>query len=286
MAMMSQEAPQPVAGSLELADAGEVVLSQAAVLATGISSNNFAGVIGQMGDVTLRTSRGEKQSFRLRVQGISKDRSPTIQVSVNDRIAMKSWWFNSTNILETEGYDSATIRLADVSKAKALSAQLRRDGYQVQSVEAFMDAANRVVTVITVMFTLIASIALLVAAIGIANTMVMAVYERTREIGIFKAMGASNGEIRQMFMVEAGFIGMIGGVFGLLFGWFVGLVLNPAILAYAHFRDIPMHGRFFMVSLPLVVGVIVFAAFIGVFAGMLPAHRAARLNPLDALRHE
>ncbi len=284
--MFFQEPPQPVAGSLELSEAGGIVLSRGAVLAAGISSNRFASVIGQVAEAVLRTPRGETQSFRLRVQGISQERAAAIQVSVNDRITMKGWWFNSTNTLESEGYDSVTIRTADVSGANTLSTQLRREGFQVQSVEALLEAANRVVTVITLMFTLVASIALLVAAIGIANTMVMAVYERTREIGILKAMGASNGEIRRMFMVEAGFIGMIGGALGLLFGWLLGLGLNQAILAYGRYRDMPMHGEFFVVSLPLVAGVILFAALIGLIAGMLPAHRAAKLNPLDALRHE
>ena len=199
---------------------------------------------------------------------------------------MKNWWFNSTNILARDGYDSVTIRAADVSRATALSTQLRHDGFQVQSLEIFMTAANRIVTVVTVMFTLIGGIALLVAAIGIANTMVMAIYERTREIGVLKAMGASSREIRRMFMLEAGFIGLIGGVIGLLLGWLLGLGLNQAIQIYMRYQELPTHGPFFVVSVPLAAGAIVFAALIGLVAGLLPAHRAANLDPLEALRHE
>jgi len=156
----------------------------------------------------------------------------------------------------------------------------------VQSLEIVVAVANRIVTAITVMFTLIGSIALLVATIGIANTMVMAIYERTREIGILKAMGASRGEIRQMFMMEAGFIGLIGGVIGLLLGWLVGLGLNQVIPIYLRYRELPVRGNFFAVSLTLALGVIVFATFIGLVAGLLPAQRAAKLDPLQALRHE
>ena len=284
--MMFQELPQAVAGSLELSETGGIILSQGAVRAAGISSNDFARVIGQTVETVLRTSRGETQSYHLRVQGISPDRSPTIQVSLADRVAMKNWWFNATNILEREGYDSVTIRAVDVSRANTLSAQLRRDGFQVQSVEVFVTVANRIVTIVTLMFTLIGSIALLVATIGIANTMVMAIYERTREIGILKAMGASRREIRQMFMLEAGFIGMIGGVFGLLIGWLLGLGLNQAIEIISRYREHPVHGQFFLVTPLLAVGAITFATLIGLVAGLLPAQRAAKLDPLAALRHE
>lgn len=278
--------PQAVAGSLELAERGEVILSQGAVRATGIASNDFARVIGQNAEAILRSPRGETQSFKLRIRGISPDYSPAIQVSVADRIAMKSWWFNATNILERDGYDSVTIRAADVSKANTLSKQLRQDGFEVQSVEIIMTVANRIFTIITMMFTMIGGIALLVATIGIANTMVMAVYERTREIGILKAMGASSSEIRRLFMMEAGFIGMIGGVAGLLLGWLLGLGLNQAIAIYARWRELPLHGKFFLVTPWLVLAAILFATFIGLVAGVLPAHRAARLDPLEALRHE
>ncbi len=284
--MLFQEPPEPVAGSLELPESGGIILSQGTVEALGIASNSFAGFIGQTVEAVLRTSRGETQSFPLRVRGITQERARDIQVSLTDRIAMKGWWFNSSNTLETEGYNLVTIRSTDVTRATALTAQLKNDGFQVQSLEFVVKVANQIVTVITVMFTLVGSIALLVATIGIANTMVMAIYERTREIGILKAMGASRGEIRQMFMMEAGCIGLIGGLVGLFLGWLVGLGLNQAIQVYLKFRDLPMRGSFFVVTLTLALGVIVFATLIGLVAGLLPAQRAAKLDPLQALRHE
>jgi putative ABC transport system permease protein len=285
-AFFFQELPKPIAGSLDLPEQGGIILSQGAVRAAGVSSNEFAGVIGQKVEAVLRTPRGETQSFHLQVIGISQERTPTVQASLNDRIAMKNWWFNSTNIVERDGYDSVIIRAADVSRANDLSVQLRKQGFQVQSMELFVTAANRILTVITTMFTMIGGIALLVATIGIANTMVMAIYERTREIGILKAMGASRGEVRQMFMLEAGFIGMIGGVFGLLVGWLMGIGLNQMIEIFSRLREQPMHGKFFLVTPWLALGVIAFATFIGLLAGLLPAQRAASLDPLQALRHE
>jgi putative ABC transport system permease protein len=281
-----QELPAPVAGSLELPESGGIVLSQGAVQAFGFSTNDFVGIIGQNVAAILRTSRGETQNYALRVQGISQERSRDIQVSIADRIAMKNWWFNITNALEREGYDSVTIRSTDVTHAIALTAQVRQEGFQVQSLDIIVQIANRIVTAITVMFTLIGGIALLVATIGIANTMVMAIYERTREIGILKAMGASRSEIRQMFMMEAGLIGLIGGVIGLLLGWLAGLGLNQIIPIYLRYRELPVRGDFFVVTPTLALGVVLFATFIGLVAGLLPAQRAAKLDPLQALRHE
>jgi ABC-type antimicrobial peptide transport system permease subunit len=281
---MFQETPSPLAGSLELPATNGII--RGAVESAGVASNAFARVVGQNVAVVLRTSRGETHSFHLQVRGISSENSPLIQVSITDCLAMKSWWFNSTNVLATEGYDTVTIRTEDVARANSLSADLRHDGFQVQSLEVFMTVANRVVTVITMMFLLIGGIALLVATIGIANTMVMAIYERTREIGILKAMGASQGEIRQMFMFEAGLLGLIGGLIGLVAGWLLGIILNQGIELYSRWREVPLHGNYFLVTPTLALGVILFATFIGLLAGLLPAQRAARLDPLTALRHE
>jgi putative ABC transport system permease protein len=89
-----------------------------------------------------------------------------------------------------------------------------------------------------------------------------------------------------MFMLEAGFIGLIGGGVGLLIGWLLGLGLNLVIPVYLRYRELPVRGDFFVVTLTLAVGVVIFATFIGLVAGLLPAQRAAQLDPLEALRHE
>jgi len=278
--------PEPLAGTLEVPEQGAVILSQRIAKAFGVGTNELASLLGQPVAAVLRAPRGETQAFAFRVQGVSSDRGSTIQVSVADCLAMKSWWFNTNNLLESEGYDSVTIRATDVSEAKTLMPRFRGEGFQVESLEIFMEIANRIVVAITIMLAMIGSVALLVASIGIANTMVMAVYERTREIGVLKALGASSGDIQRLFMIEAGFIGLAGGVMGLLVGWGLGAVLNQGIVWYLQHRDLPMRDAFFVVTPLLALGVSVFAAFIGVVAGLLPAHRAATLDPLAALRHE
>lgn len=283
---MMAGSPVALAGSLDLPEQGGMVISQGTARALDIASNEWASVVGNPIEAVLRTPRGETRSFTLHITGISSERSSTIQASAEECLAMKSWWFNSTNLLQQQGYDSVEIRATDVAQAKALIPRLMKEGFQVQSLDMFMEIANRIVIAITVFLVLIASVALLVASIGIANTMVMAVYERTREIGILKALGASRTDIRRLFMIEAGFIGLVGGVVGLLVGWGIGIVLNQGIVWYMQYRDLPIRDAFFVITPFLALGVTLFAAGIGVVAGLLPAHRAATLDPLTALRHE
>jgi len=116
--------------------------------------------------------------------------------------------------------------------------------------------------------------------------MIMAIYERTREIGILKALGSTNGEILRMFMIEAGLIGLLGGIVGVILGWGLGIILNAVIRNYFKSQQVPIDAPFFVVTPELVLAALVFATFVGVVAGLYPAFRAARLNPLAALRHE
>jgi ABC-type antimicrobial peptide transport system permease subunit len=116
--------------------------------------------------------------------------------------------------------------------------------------------------------------------------MMMAIYERTREIGVLKALGASTAEIRRLFTVEAGLIGFIGGVFGLIFGSLLGKVVDWIGHRYLINEGITGVGPLSVVPWWLALGAVAFAAVIGILAGLYPAARAARLDPVTALRHE
>ncbi len=139
---------------------------------------------------------------------------------------------------------------------------------------------------IKIMLSSVGGLALLVASLGIVNTMIMSIYERTREIGTLKAIGASRGDIRLMFMIEAGLIGFIGGIVGLAGGWGLGKVLNRAIAWYIEQEKLPIRGNFFVVTPQLALAALGFAALVGILAGLYPANRASKLDPLLALRHE
>lgn len=281
------EPPEALAGTLELPQkSGSIVLTRGVLKRLGVAQAQAATLVGQEVEVLLEAPRGEKQTYRFRVIGVSSQGSADIQIATPDRLAMKIWWLDEPNVLKTEGYDSVTLRAADVSAAKILVGRLRQEKFQVQSIDAILNVADRIFSVVKAMLAMVSGVALLVACIGIVNTMIMSIYERTREIGTLKALGASRGDIRVMFMLEAGLIGFMGGVVGLVFSWLLGLGLNRLAVWFSHYRGLPLPERLFIITPSLALAALLLALVIGVLAGLYPANRAAHLDPLAALRHE
>ena len=234
--MLFQEPPEPVAGSLELPESGGIILKSGDGRSLGHCDNSFAGFIGQTVEAVLRRAATRIFPACARHNSGTRARHPGFPT---DRIAMQRWWFNSSNTLKPSGYNLVTIRSTDVTRATALTAQLKNDGF-LRNRWNSAKVANQIVTV-TVMFTLVGSIALLVA-IGIANTMVMAIYERTwrNRHSQGHARVAKSG--RCSGVMEAYCIGFIWGLAYLFFGWLVGLGLNQAIQALFEISR-PAHAR-------------------------------------------
>lgn len=180
-------------------------------------------------------------------------------------------------------YLSAELFLTNPRLAEDVARRLRNSGYNTLSTVEIIKQINVVFLIIEGLLACIGAIGLVVSLFGIANTMAMAVLERTREIGIMKALGARNGDVGRLFLAEAAVIGAFGGGIGLAGGALVGKVLN----ALAHpLLELPAQVSLFYVSLWLAAGSVLFSILISVLAGWLPARRAARMLPVAALRYE
>jgi putative ABC transport system permease protein len=142
-----------------------------------------------------------------------------------------------------------------------------------------------VFAVFDLLLGLFGSLALAVASLGIVNTLVMAILERRREIGVLKALGAADRDVRRLFFAEAGAMGLLGGIFGVALGWLIGRALTFGANIYLHRQDLPSVE---LSSVPwwMVAGAIAFSIGVSLAAGIFPASRAARLNPVEALRYE
>ena len=175
------------------------------------------------------------------------------------------------------------VRLADPRSAQAVANRLRNLGYEPLTAVELLKQINIIFLVLEGFMACIGAIGLVVSLFGIANTMAMAVLERTREIGIMKALGARNGDIGRLFLAEAAAIGALGGVVGLAAGVGIGKLMNwiahPAL-------DLPANVSLFHVSFWLAAGSVLFAVLVSVVAGWLPSRRAARMEPVAAVRYE
>ena len=180
-------------------------------------------------------------------------------------------------------YLSAELRLADPRASEDVARRLRNLGYSSMSARDLLKTINIVFLILEGFMACIGAIGLVVSLFGIANTMAMAVLERTREIGIMKALGARNGEIGRLFLAEAAAIGAMGGLIGLAGGALIGKMLN----GIAHVAiELPANVSLFHVSFLLAAGSVGFSVMVSVVAGWIPARRAARMEPVTAVRYE
>jgi ABC-type lipoprotein release transport system permease subunit len=187
---------------------------------------------------------------------------------------------------QSEGYGSAVVRVSDPVALTEVRKRIQEMGFGSFSIVDQLDQIRTVFLIIDSVLGLLGGISLLVASFGIANTMIMSILERTREIGIMKAIGAEDREIKLIFFFEAAVIGLTGGIIGCLAAWGIDALANR--LAYRFILK-PQNASFIdFFSLPpwLWLGAILFALGVSILAALYPASRAARIDPVRALRHD
>jgi putative ABC transport system permease protein len=185
----------------------------------------------------------------------------------------------------TSKYGSVHIRVKEHHHLKAVKFRLEEMGFQVFSVGDKLDDIENIFLMLDSIFAAVGVIALLVSVLGIVNTLIMAIYERRKEIGIMKSLGATQWQIKLIFYVEAALIGLLGGVCGVV----GGKLASQAASSFANTQIGKIIGcnlEFFDFSWTLALVAVLFSVVISVAASIYPANRAAGIDPLDALRRE
>jgi putative ABC transport system permease protein len=199
-----------------------------------------------------------------------------------------------TDPKERNQFSSITVKIADQNLADKVTADInqklmmsrhvnpRTKDFTVIPFALIQQQIGSITLAITIFLGSIAAVSLLVGAVGIANTMFMSVMERTRQIGLLKALGATDNEVMKLFLIESGLFGVVGGVIGIT----VGILISVLISAIGLQMIGPGGNMTTVISPSLIIFALAFSIIMGVLSGVMPARNAAKMNPVDALRFE
>ena len=182
-------------------------------------------------------------------------------------------------------YMTLTVRVKDPGKVAEVQDAIKKMGFRTFSILDATKSLRRFFTVLDLFLGIFGSLALAVATLAIINTLVMAVLERRREIGVMKAIGASDSDVKRLFFAEAGAMGFFGGVLGIALGFAIGKAINFGTSIYMHRHQLPSEAVWILP--PWLIGAaIAFSIVVSLLAGLYPASRAARLDPVQTLKYE
>ncbi len=231
---------------------------------------------------------GTPREYKMTVVGVFDERNTSqtsVRIALDDAIvaAAENRGLAPEDMRRMTGYSGVSLETEDSKFVGEVVTSVQEQGFSAFSLKQVIEQIDQGFGVFRGILAGIGGVALLVAAIGIANTMVMAVLERTREIGIMKAVGAAPRDIRRLFLAEAGLVGLIGGAVGLALGLAGGRIIDQVIRQLNPQTNPP---SIFAVDLVLALGAVGLALAVSLVAGFLPSRRAMRMSALSALRYE
>ena len=183
------------------------------------------------------------------------------------------------------GYSMVSIKVSSTKYIEPVKAQMEDWGLKTFALIDQLEEMKTAFIFMDMFLFAVGMIAIVVASLGIINTMVMSILERYKEIGIMKAVGASDRDVKRLFFFEAGVIGFFGGVFGLALGWLVSMLINRVVNYFLARQDVP-YADYFSFPWWLCLTAVVFSILVSLAAGIYPTLRAARVDPVVALRHD
>jgi len=210
-----------------------------------------------------------------------------LPIRTTERLNMAQFTDMRSSLRGSSGktYMTLTVRVKDPGKVQAVQDAVNAMGFRTFSVLDATKSLRRFFTVLDLFLGIFGSLALAVATLAIVNTLVMAVLERRREIGVMKAIGASDQDVKKLFFTEAGAMGFFGGVLGIGLGLAIGKAINFGTGIYLQRRQLPVEPVWIM-PLWLVGAAIAFSIIVSLLAGLYPASRAAKLDPVQTLKYE
>ncbi len=184
-----------------------------------------------------------------------------------------------------KGYSMVNVKVSSPPHINPLKSEVKKMGFQTFAMIDQFEEISRGFLVMDMVLAVVGMIAIVVASLGIVNTMVMSILERYSEIGIMKAVGASDKDVKKIFFFESGVIGLLGGILGLALGWLVSGLINQVVNYFLARQGVPFI-QYFSFPWWICLGAVLFSISVSLLAGIYPAVRAARVDPVVALRHD
>ncbi len=226
-------------------------------------------------------------------KGYYTDGGIIMDLNVLKRLEKEYMKANGIKQVDSENYNQVVVKAKDVDAVEAVEKEIKDMGYGTYSMSTERENMQKQSQMIQMVLGGLGAVSLFVAALSIANTMTMAIYERTREIGVMKVLGCELGKIRSMFLFEAAMIGLIGGLAGIAISYALSFILNyfgPRLMASGLLNFLSMYGSYgsklSVIPVWLSVAAVIFATLIGILSGIAPANRAVKISALEAIRHE
>ena len=201
------------------------------------------------------------------------------------KLSLTSVWDLFQSSQQARGYSMVNIKLSSTKYIEAVKDKMEDRGFRTFALVDHLEEIKTGFIFLNMFLFAVGMIAITVAALGIINTMVMSILERYKEIGIMKAVGASDSDVKKIFLFESGAIGLLGGVLGLVLGWLVSMIINQITNYFMIKQGVP-YMDYFSFRWWLILGAVIFSILVSLAAGIYPTMRAARVDPVVALRHD
>lgn len=251
-----------------------------ALVGVDTGKHNFNEEIGIGDKLIIEEKEFEIVGVNKKVGNPIHDTKVTIPFDTAKEIFNKTDDFSMISVKVQKGFEPSDVA-EDIKEKLRRSRGIKKDeeDFSVETAENLVASFKNVLLVVQVVLIGIAAISLIVGGIGIMTTMYTAILERTRQIGIMKSIGARNSDILLLFLIESGLLGVVGGIIGIFIGFLIGKGVEEAAVYYG----LEIFRAYF--GIELVLGALMFSFLVGCVSGILPAYRASKLNPVDALRY-